>query len=114
VSKLYKRYSEKINIILIYISEAHAVDEWPISHFNQTPQHKSIDERISAAKKAERSSGLKIYCDSLEQTNYENRFSAWPERALLVEGNVLKYISHHEVDGTDDWYSEVINYLPNY
>jgi hypothetical protein len=57
---------------------------------------------------------LKIYCDSLEENNYENKFSAWPERALLVEGNVLKYISQHKVDGIDDWHSEVMNYLSRY
>ena len=101
---------------MIYISEAHAADEWPISHSNQTLQHTNIQERIQAARKADLHRGLKIYCDSLEGNNYENKFSAWPERALIVEGegNVLKYISQHEVDGIDDWHSHVEEYFCEY
>jgi hypothetical protein len=108
---MYERLSEKINIIVIYISEAHAADEWPISHSHKTAQHKSIQERIAAASKVVIPKGLKIYCDSVEEGNFENIFSAWPERALLVERNVLKYISQHVVDGIDDWYPEVMNYI---
>ncbi len=116
VSKLYENLSQKINIILIYISEAHAADEWPISHSNQTLQHKNIQERIQAARNVHLGSGFKIYCDSFGDNNYENKFSAWPERALIVEGeeNVLKYISQHEVNGLDDWYSDVKEYFYDY
>jgi hypothetical protein len=108
---MFERFSEKINIILIYISEAHAADEWPVSNINKTPQHKSIQDRITACREVKLPNGLKIYCDSLEERNFESTYSAWPERALLVEGNVLKYISQREVDGVDDWKTEVIHYL---
>jgi type I thyroxine 5'-deiodinase len=106
-----ERFFEKINIIVIYISEAHAADEWPISHSHTTTQHKSIQERIYAARKVVVPQGLKIYCDTLEEDNFENKYSAWPERAYIIERNVLKYISKHVVDGIDNWYPEAINYL---
>ena len=108
---MYERYSTTINIIVIYISEAHAKDEWPISHTNQTNQHKTIEERIHAARQIE-DSNLPLYCDSMEKnSSFEERFAAWPERAFIVESNILRYISQHAVDGIDDWHSEVMNYL---
>jgi hypothetical protein len=107
---LYKRFSKFINIIVIYISEAHAKDEWPISFTNRTNQHKNIEERIKAAKEVD-NLNLPLYCDSFDQSSFENVFSAWPERAFIVENNIIKYISYHTVDGYDDWHSNVENYV---
>ena len=94
MEKVQNENNKNVNVIIIYISEAHAKDEWPISHLNTTNQHKNIKERISAAKRIIkdksgnfRFNNLAVYCDSFENENFESKFSAWPERAsVLIKG----------------------------
>lgn len=107
---LYEKFSSLINIVIIYISEAHANDEWPISFSNQTNQHKNLNERVQAAKQID-IHGLPLFVDSFDKDNFQERYSAWPERAFIIENNILKYISFHEVDGYDDWHSTVLDYV---
>lgn len=104
---MYEHLSRKINFIVIYISEAHALDEWPLSHSDKTNQHKNIQERISAAKQVSHNS-VPLYCDYFGESSFEGRFAAWPERAFIVQNNTLKYISQHKVDGTDNWHYKVM------
>ncbi len=52
------RWRQRAAFLMVYIAEAHAADEWPISsaRFNEgrgavnIRQHKSNEERIAAAK----------------------------------------------------------------
>ena len=117
MDNLQEEYKEKVNIVIIYISEAHAKDEWPISHKNQTNQHTNLDERIIAAKQILNdypSLRSKVFVDSFEEENYENEFFGWPERAYLIKNNKIKYLSYHKVDGIDDWYDQVLRSLEKY
>lgn len=108
MANLQKENLNILNVLVIYISEAHAKDEWPISHLNITNQHKNLKERITAARGIEGNNNfLRIFCDSFGENNFENNFAAWPERAFLLKGNKVQYISQHKVDGIDDWYTEV-------
>jgi len=109
---MYELFSEIVNFIVIYISEAHALDEWPISHSNVTNQHKNIQERISAAKQID-NVRVPLYCDSFGENSFEGRFAAWPERAFIVQNNTLKFISQHKVDGLDNWHGKVIQEIEN-
>ena len=77
-----------------------------------TPQHKTIEDRIQAAKKLNTS--FPLYCDSLEINNFEYLYSGWPERAFIVKENTIKYISYHKVDGYDDWHEDVESWIKNY
>lgn len=113
---MQREYKSNLNVIVIYISEAHAKDEWPISHFNERNQHRNLKERISAAKgifeKGEfNKENLKVFCDGFSEDNFESRFCAWPERAFLLKDMKLEFVSFHKVDGIDDWYSEVVNVI---
>jgi hypothetical protein len=97
---------------VIYISEAHAKDEWPISHTHQTCQHKNITERINEAKKINVIYPYlpKIYCDFFGEDSFERNFSAWPERVFILKDNILEFISAQNVDGLPDWYDHVEEY----
>ena len=97
---------------MIYISEAHAKDEWPLSTQDDINQHKTIYDRIEAAKRIQ--SLVPIYCDSFEENNFQNVYSGWPERAFLIHNDEIKYISYHKVDGYDDWHSEVAEIIENF
>lgn len=90
---------------MIYISEAHAKDEWPVSTEDMINQHWTIQERIQAASRI--NTLFPIYVDSMEDKNFENVYCGWPERAFIIHKNEIKYISYHKVDGYDDWHEEV-------
>jgi len=114
LDNLQENYKQKLNVIIIYISEAHAKDEWPISHKNQTNQHRNLEERICAAKQILKDYPKlisRVFVDSFAEENYENEFCGWPERAYLVKNQKIKYLSYHKVDGMDDWYDEVLKRL---
>jgi hypothetical protein len=115
IAKLYERFSSKLNIIVIYISEAHARDEWPISHTHQTLQHKTIEDRIREANKINilNPNFPSIFCDSFGLENFESNFAAWPERLLIIRNSKLEYISTHNVNGICDWYDPVQKYCEN-
>jgi len=42
-------YGNVVNILCVYIMEAHATDQWPLGRFSKRPQHKTLQDRIDAA-----------------------------------------------------------------
>jgi hypothetical protein len=58
LKELALKYEGRIQFLFLYILEAHATDEWPISSGRYVPsgeaiavkQHKTIEERISACQ----------------------------------------------------------------
>jgi len=112
VNRLYSAYRESINIFAIYISEAHAKDEWPLSKNDMINQHKTIEKRISAAKMLNAS--FPVYCDDFESNNFENIYSGWPERAFIIYQGEIKFISYHKVDGYDNWHGDVEKWIAKY
>ncbi len=114
MANLQEKYSHLLNIVVIYISEAHAKNEWPLSFENQTNQHECIEDRINAASRIS-FKNLQLYVDSMSAENsnetFEERFAVWPERAFIIDEGVIKFISYHGVDSYDDWHTEVERYL---
>jgi hypothetical protein len=86
---------------LVYIEEAHAVDEWPIesSRFNEgrgavhIVQPKTLDERIVIAEQFKRdfSVDLDILVDDGE---FMKLYNPWPIRYYVVRGDKIDYISY--------------------
>jgi hypothetical protein len=91
-------YSEKINIICLYVREAHVVyrDEnkkivggWPIGYTQyEYEQHKNLDERIAMAKifTDEFLWHIPTYVDNFEN-NFDNTYGAWPDRVFLFDSD---------------------------
>lgn len=98
--------------MVIYISEAHAQDEWPLSSADTTPQHKTIQDRIVAAQRLY--AQYPLYCDSFGNNNFETIYSGWPERAFIIHNNTVKFISYHSVDGYDNWHDDVEGWIENF
>lgn len=111
VNQIYKKYNDKINIIIIYISEAHAKDEWPLRLEDVNNQHKTIEDRIKIAKTVK--CDINIYCDSFEKDNFENTYSSWPERGYIIKNGRIEMISQMEVDYYDDWHFEFETWIRN-
>jgi hypothetical protein len=99
---------------MIYISEAHARDEWPLSEKFSIHQQTLVEQRINAAKwlKAEFNCEFKILIDSIETHNsFESKYSSWPERGYIFNKGKLEYVSYAEVNGRMLWFNEIKSWL---
>lgn len=72
-------------IIGVYISEAHASDEWPLGRLESVPQHKTKEERLGAAKNfvTKYEWKLPMLVDGMKDI-FARQYGAWPERFFIV------------------------------
>lgn len=79
--------------ILVYIEEAHAADEWPIYQLEKDiPQHKSLQERLVAAKQFQADfftaqSPIRLFADDIDN-NFNLAYASWPFRFWVIEKQV--------------------------
>jgi uncharacterized protein (DUF1919 family) len=105
---LYENLTKLTDIVCVYISEAHAQDEWPIrsSRLNPTnepvliDQHKTLNERIQAAKAFQKNFKFKVslIVDTMEN-NFERTYSSWPIRFFVVSFGKILFISNPKNQG---------------
>lgn len=92
--------------------EAHACDEWPLGKAVTIAQHKTLEERIAAAKKFKEEMSLEIsLAVDLMDNNFNSAYSSWPERAYIIEGDRLAYVCQLKADGSLDWEQEIEKWL---
>jgi hypothetical protein len=88
---------QDINIFIVYITEAHAADVWPIgeSAGEIIYTHKNINERLACVHKLKQKYNLNIpiYADNMENT-FETEFSGWPTRYFVIKNNKFLKISY--------------------
>lgn len=75
--------------MIVYVKEAHASDEWKLGNIVSIPQHKTILDRISAARKLVDDynfeiDGGPVVCDSMEN-ELNALYAIWPERYIVVD-----------------------------
>jgi hypothetical protein len=108
----------KINLIVIYISEAHASDEWALSKKIKVNQHKTIQDRIKAANLLIDIKNVnyfdKIYVDSIEYPNYESIYSGWPERGYIFYKNKISHVCYGRIEDLVRWPEEIDEWLQKY
>jgi type I thyroxine 5'-deiodinase len=102
--------------VVIYISEAHAADEWSLSLKYQINQHKSIEDRIAAAKFLikEKNYKYRIFVDSFDgdsNNSFEKTYSGWPERGFIFHKGKIVHISYGTIEGTINWREEIGEWL---
>jgi len=101
--ELRAEYEGKIAFLFLYILEAHAQDEWPISSGRYVPdktpiilnQHKTVQDRINACQ-----SFIDMYklnadefhmaLDGIEN-EFERYYGAWPLRFYGIHNGVLEF-----------------------
>lgn len=74
----------------VYISEAHASDEWPLGAVESVPQHKTLEDRLARARDFARKYEWKLplVVDGMNNA-FAKLYGAWPERFFIVkEGKV--------------------------
>ena len=93
INSLADQYHTRVTFAFMYILEAHAIDEWPVPCNNEDiPQHKSLLDRATAAKRlmAEFPLSPKIHLllDN-EWNDFNNLYSSWPFRFWVVRDNKI-------------------------
>eukprot|EP00730_Choanoeca_flexa_P010332 TRINITY_DN17517_c0_g1_i1.p4 TRINITY_DN17517_c0_g1~~TRINITY_DN17517_c0_g1_i1.p4 ORF type:complete len:115 (+),score=20.56 TRINITY_DN17517_c0_g1_i1:768-1112(+) len=81
---MYIHLRDKVGFHLVYIAEAHATDEWPISYPTSTAQHKSVAEREDALAQFQSAYNWTIpsTIDDLDDTA-STVLGAWPFRLYV-------------------------------
>jgi Iodothyronine deiodinase len=97
---LLDEFAGKINLMSVYITEAHAHDEWPISSGRFTldgvpvilNQPKSTEERLEAAKQFKEHYNFRvpILVDPIED-GFDKVFAPWPLRFYILDKGKLVY-----------------------
>jgi hypothetical protein len=111
-----EKYGEKINIIVLYISEAHVADEWPLSNKFVINQHKTVEDRLEAVKllEMEIKLGCPIYLDNLELPNFEKSYFCWPDRGFIMNKGIVEYLYFPKVNAGMHWDDEIEQWLDKY
>lgn len=82
-------------MFIVYTTEAHAADIWPIGMSAGTInyQHQSIKDRSEYAKKFQKQYSLElpIYLDNMNN-DYETIYSTWPFRYHLIKNRKMKLV----------------------
>jgi hypothetical protein len=102
VATIAEEYAGKIDVVAVYISEAHSIDEWVLYSDVTWKQPQSMGERIELAKKyAGRLHGdnVELFVDTMTDT-LEKSFAAWPERLYVIGANgKIAYKGENGPDG---------------
>eukprot|EP00054_Salpingoeca_dolichothecata_P013936 m.78130 g.78130 ORF g.78130 m.78130 type:complete len:126 (+) comp20724_c0_seq9:536-913(+) len=115
-NKLVPKYSSQADFIVIYIEEAHAVDEWHVGGDNpQIAQHKRLEDRLTAAQSLVDlgSPVCPVMVDTMRnQANYG--YGALYERLYVIENNKIAMQGAPGPDGYDisdvsQWLEERFN-----
>ena len=101
----------------VYISEAHAADEWPVGHSVSINQPTSSAERVEIAKKQLQVLGVGNefirLVDKAEENNFHSTYACWPFRWYGVGkgGRKLAAIAEPRKSGYDirEYVSWVVN-----
>jgi len=80
---------------MVYIAEAHASDIWPLGKHVSITNHKSIEERMSAAKRMVEEFGCKIpiLLDTMSD-EFDKQYAVWPERYYCVKDGKMLMIGN--------------------
>jgi len=93
LESLYAKYRSNVVIVAVYISEAHASDEWPVGpsiSFCKQPQ--SLEERCDLADKFLKTRNYRIpmLVDTIDN-DFQKAFAAWPFRFYIIKDNMIAY-----------------------
>jgi thiol-disulfide isomerase/thioredoxin len=90
VEKLYQRYHDRVNFVMVYVREAHPTDGWSMESNDRVGvtlrQPKSYEERVEVAQKCVKSLnfGFPMLVDTLDDA-VGARYSGMPGRLYLID-----------------------------
>lgn len=85
---LSEKWSGQANVIVVYMREAHASDEWPMGNHVNTLQATSLEERAVTARQFVEATGLTVpvFLDGIADP-FMHAFSAHPQRFFIINGD---------------------------
>jgi len=95
MNEIADSFSDRASFLIVYISEAHATDVWPLGNTVCVNDHKTIEERIQVANThiiENRKCKIPMLVDSIEN-EFERFFHGWPERYFILQGDNLAYVA---------------------
>jgi type I thyroxine 5'-deiodinase len=100
VHKLQAKYADKCQFLSVYISEAHAADQWKLGDKVCIKQHRTLEERIDAAKQFVKDFDFKIpmVVDSMSN-KFDEQYAVWPDRFFIIENGILQLVPEPGVYG---------------
>jgi len=90
---LYNKYRERAIFLVVYITEAHAKDEWPVGKtISFCDQPKTLSERCELARKYSYDNNMTIpvVVDTMDNA-FESVFAAWPVRFYVIKNGELVF-----------------------
>ncbi|CAG8642223.1 18550_t:CDS:2 [Dentiscutata erythropus] len=93
LNDIYERYRTSTDFYMIQIKEAHASDVWPIGNIVDVKDHKTLDDRLTAAEEMVKATELKIpvLVDTMDNT-FLKLYCPWPFRFFIVVDGILKLV----------------------
>ena len=84
-----RQWHGSVRFVAIYIQEAHAKDEWPISEApREFRQHRGMGERLAAARAFiedyDMPPQVAWYCDTMDDS-FNKAYASWPFRFWVLE-----------------------------
>lgn len=109
---MWQAYNEVADFLSIYISEAHATNEWPLGRRVCISQHENIQERMEAAQSYRKGMGavMPMVVDTMDNS-FNSQYNAWPERLYIVTNGVLDYVADLYIDQRIPWLYQVLTHL---
>eukprot|EP01113_Clastostelium_recurvatum_P017686 TRINITY_DN2086_c0_g1_i4.p1 TRINITY_DN2086_c0_g1~~TRINITY_DN2086_c0_g1_i4.p1 ORF type:complete len:139 (-),score=31.47 TRINITY_DN2086_c0_g1_i4:152-568(-) len=106
---IYSQYRDRVTFLFVYILEAHASDEWPISSSRACPrgepihikQTRSIPDRVEAAQMfaTDFQIGMPVVLDHPSTNEFEKVYAPWPVRIYIIDPHgVLRYKAQPKED----------------
>ena len=90
---LYELYRDRVQFLVIYIREAHAIDGWDIGSEHRVRDPQTMETRRAVAGQCEVTLryGIRTYVDEMDDAVMTS-YAAWPERLYLIdETGVVAY-----------------------
>lgn len=82
------KWRDQARVAVVYMREAHAMDEWPMGNHVQVSQATTLSERAETARSFVAASGLEV--DSVVVDGLDDGFmrllSAHPQRFFVIDG----------------------------
>jgi len=112
---LYATYQKVANFLIVYITDAHASDEWPVGkNVSFCEQPKSLDQRCLLAQKYARDHQLTVpmAVDTMEN-HFDQVFAAWPVRFYVVKDGLLEFKAQPNPDFYGYDFTQLADWLKN-
>ncbi|CAG8612750.1 22897_t:CDS:2 [Dentiscutata erythropus] len=93
LNDIYIRYKARVDFYMIQIKEAHASDVWPIGNIVDVKEHRTLSDRLAAAREMVKKTQLEIpvLADTMEDT-FLKLYSPWPFRFFVVVDGILRLV----------------------